>query len=225
MSTNQMLGQLHMERLVRLTPQASASVPESQVAAGPVAFECPVCYTDGGGSGVVDPGCSHKICVTCYSTILMNETRAGRGHTAKCPCCRAAYLTTAGADAELDEDYYDMPPLIDAASAMETYNSLRVYDEITRAINTRFPMGLITIDELQRMNAPLPVAQMPVQTDISDAGILYTLLNSIADLIPNNDINNYNNLIAINATDNLIMPNYVQRLPEPPVQQTMDSLE
>jgi hypothetical protein len=86
-------------------------------------------------------------------------------------------------------------------------------------------MGLITIDELQRMNAPLPVAQMPVQTDISDAGILYTLLNSIADLIPNNDINNYNNLIAINATDNLIMPNYVQRLPEPPVQQTMDSLE
>jgi hypothetical protein len=236
MSTNQILGQLHMERLARLTPQASgsgsasASVPGSQVEV-PAAFECPVCYTDGGGSGVVDPGCSHKICVTCYSTILMNETRAGRGHTAKCPCCRATYLTTAGADADLDEDNYDeMPPLIDPTAVMETYtnhNRLRVYDEITRAINTRFPMGIAMIDEIQMAGTEVPAPDQAAHDDISDAGILYALLNGISNLIPHN-INNYNNidnLISINATDHLIAPNYIQATPEPPVQRTMDSFE
>jgi hypothetical protein len=238
MSTNQILGQLHMERLARLTHQGSGSasasvpVPEPQLTAGPAAFECPVCYTDGGGSGVVDPGCSHKICVTCYSTILMNETRAGRGHNTKCPCCRATYLATAwaGGDADLDEDNYDeMPPLIDPTAVMETYtnhNRLRVYDEITRAINTRFPMGLAMIDEIQMAGTEVPV--QGAHDDISDAGILYALLNGISNLIPHNNINNYNNidnLISINPTDHLIAPNYIQATPEPPVQRTMDSFD
>jgi len=244
MSTNQILGQLHMERLARLTHQGSGSgsasastsvpVPEPQLTTEPAAFECPVCYTDGGGSGVVDPGCSHKICVTCYSTILMNETRAGRGHSVKCPCCRATYLTTAEVGIDLDEDNYDdMPPLIDAAAAaaaMETYtnhNSLRVYDEITRAINTRFPMGIAMIDGYQMAGTEMPVPVQGAHDDISDVGILYTLLNGIANLIPHNDINNYNtdNLISINATDHLIAPNYIQATPEPPVQRTMDSFD
>jgi hypothetical protein len=237
MSTNQILGQLHMERLARLTPQASASASAlgSQVTAEPVAFECPVCYTDGGSSGVVDPGCSHKICVTCYSTILMNETRAGRGHTAKCPCCRTAYLmaasatTDADADADLNEmNYDDMPPLIEAAALYEytNHNRLRVYDEIWRTINTQPPMAQITIDEmLQVPGMDNHIPAQPVHDDISDVGILYTLLNGIANLIPNNNINNYNNidnLMSINATDHLIAPNYNQTLPDPPVQRTMD---
>ena len=51
-------------------------------------FECPVCYTDGSLSGVLDPNCNHKICVSCYSTIIL---KCGQKQPA-CPCCRKQYV-------------------------------------------------------------------------------------------------------------------------------------
>lgn len=51
-------------------------------------FECPVCYTDGSLSGVLEPTCKHKICVSCYSTIIL------KCPSATCPCCRKQYLVS-----------------------------------------------------------------------------------------------------------------------------------
>ena len=50
-------------------------------------FECPICYTDGIDSGSVNPTCTHKLCLSCYSKILLIG-----GTNAKCPFCRLAYL-------------------------------------------------------------------------------------------------------------------------------------
>ena len=62
-------------------------------------FECPVCYTDGADSGLVSPRCMHKICLKCYSTVLLQK-----GTKANCPCCRAFYLT------QEQEQEQELPP-------------------------------------------------------------------------------------------------------------------
>lgn len=50
-------------------------------------FSCPVCYTDGKESGLVNPSCcSHKICLQCYTNIAI------RSNSACCPMCRTKYL-------------------------------------------------------------------------------------------------------------------------------------
>ena len=46
-------------------------------------YECPVCYTTDLLAGVVSPACGHRICITCYSTILIQS--------GSCPSCRANY--------------------------------------------------------------------------------------------------------------------------------------
>jgi len=57
-------------------------------------FECPVCYTDGSLSGVLEPTCKHKICVSCYSTIILKSAAA------TCPCCRKQYLVSQTVEAQ-----------------------------------------------------------------------------------------------------------------------------
>ena len=104
MPDNKELAELHKMRLERqeriklgLPPIDAAAVAAEAVPAQAQAqeqaqdqaapFECPVCYTDGSDSGLVNPACTHKVCVKCYSTVLLqNRTQA------KCPCCRAFYL-------------------------------------------------------------------------------------------------------------------------------------
>ena len=52
-------------------------------------FNCPVCYTDGSESGLVNPAkCNHKICLECYTNI------AKRTPSPSCPMCRKVYLNT-----------------------------------------------------------------------------------------------------------------------------------
>jgi len=58
----------------------------------PCDYECPVCYTTDASSGVVIPACGHKLCITCYSTILLQGAACAR-----CPSCRADYPKIAAA--------------------------------------------------------------------------------------------------------------------------------
>ena len=52
-------------------------------------FSCPVCYTDGKTSGLVNPSkCTHPICLECYTNI------ATRSPSPTCPICRTQYLNT-----------------------------------------------------------------------------------------------------------------------------------
>ena len=52
-------------------------------------FSCPVCYTDGAKSGLVQPSnCSHKICLECYTNIATKTTAL------LCPMCRIPYIKT-----------------------------------------------------------------------------------------------------------------------------------
>lgn len=83
------------------------------------AFECPVCYTDGATTGLVTPVCGHKVCLGCYSTMLLG----GRGMLTKCPCCRQKYLVYDGEQEEDQEqdDYAGMPPLISQSEVHDIY--------------------------------------------------------------------------------------------------------
>lgn len=122
---NNELRRLHVERMNRL----NGIVPAASTAAAPVAepavnaFECPVCYMDGAASGIVEPACKHKICLACYSNILMRES-----HRTKCPCCRKLYLAPAVAEAV--DDYSDMPPLMNAAEAAYLISGYALIDNI-----------------------------------------------------------------------------------------------
>jgi hypothetical protein len=112
-ANNQTMAQLHRERLARLNANtimnqavpAQAQAAPAQAPAPP--FECPVCYTDGSDSGLVSPNCGHKICLECYSTILIRTAAQ-----ASCPCCRTNYLKTAPQPVQEEDPYADMPPLM-----------------------------------------------------------------------------------------------------------------
>jgi hypothetical protein len=101
MTSNSLLRELHFERLAR-----KGVYQENKKA---TSFSCPVCYTDGSATGLVIPSCcSHKICLMCYSNMLLrNKSKAC------CPECRAKYLKSEDIiEDSLDDDYLDMPPLI-----------------------------------------------------------------------------------------------------------------
>jgi hypothetical protein len=70
-------------------------------------FECPVCYGDGSTTGLVTPLCGHKVCLACYSTMLLG----GLGKRTKCPCCRKKYMSYEDQE-QLEDDYDGMPALI-----------------------------------------------------------------------------------------------------------------
>jgi len=71
-------------------------------------FECPVCYTDGTEFGIAIPKCGHKICLSCYSNILLRG-----GDKTLCPCCRTPYCKPTVEIAE-EDPYSGMPPLVTA---------------------------------------------------------------------------------------------------------------
>jgi hypothetical protein len=68
----------HAQREGRRIPVTAANASD---------YECPVCYTTDPSAGVVSPACRHKICITCYSTVLLQGGAGG----ARCPSCRADY--------------------------------------------------------------------------------------------------------------------------------------
>ena len=79
-------------------------------------FACAVCYTDGKSSGIVIPkNCIHKICLECYTKIVLNDK-----NTIRCPECRTFYLTQPVVEVE---DFSTMPPLVSAAE-IENYTYL-----------------------------------------------------------------------------------------------------
>lgn len=93
-------------------------------------FECPVCYTNGATTGIVTPVCGHKLCLGCYSTMLV-----GNKETNKCPCCRRKYLNTGAyepyeitdiSSQDADDPYADMPALIPQPGLAEHIE--RIYD-------------------------------------------------------------------------------------------------
>jgi len=104
MKSNSFLRTLHFERLARTKAATAATAYKKDPA-----FSCAVCYTDGSKSGLVIPACcSHKICLMCYSNMLLRSKTESR-----CPECRAQYLQTEDIiEDSFDEDYLDMPPLI-----------------------------------------------------------------------------------------------------------------
>lgn len=120
MPDNSELKRLHDERLARMGKDsvvATEKGQEKEQEQEPVAFECPVCYTDGAEFGTASPACGHKLCLSCYSNILMR----GQQDT-KCPCCRKPYFKAAiNADVEEADPYYGLPPLIpgETLSAVE----------------------------------------------------------------------------------------------------------
>jgi hypothetical protein len=68
-------------------PQAEGKAQE--------AWECPVCYGDGGRTGQLRIACGHQICLECYMKI--RETRQGEygRPEARCPLCRTLIRTSA----------------------------------------------------------------------------------------------------------------------------------
>lgn len=135
MAQNELLRELHYEQLRRKgLPLPKHSTSEKAV--GPdSAFCCAVCYTDGETSGLVTPKCAHKICLACYTTIVI-----GHKEKAKCPECRAVYMPedkSKNISLELraentngynyipdntDEDYDNMPDLIEDNGIINNIN-------------------------------------------------------------------------------------------------------
>ena len=125
-ANNELLRALHMERLQRQeqshqgqsqAEQNNAMEQEQDQEQSDDAFECPVCYTDGATTGLVTPVCGHKVCLGCYSTMLLG----GRGMLTKCPCCRQKYLVYNGEQEEDQDDYAGMPPLISQSEVHDIY--------------------------------------------------------------------------------------------------------
>ena len=125
MTSNNILNTLHFERIARLNKkepeQKSKQKPEPE-------FSCAVCYTNGDTSGLVIPAsCSHKICLACYTTIVLEHK-----DRAKCPECRTTYKKGSAA---ADDEYADMPPLISQLEINDYYRRQNNLIEMTRLDN------------------------------------------------------------------------------------------
>jgi len=176
---NNELRRLHVERMNRLNgivPAAAATAPTT-TAPTVDAFECPVCYTDGAASGIVEPACKHKICLACYSNILMRES-----HRTKCPCCRKMYL--ASAEAEAVDDFSDMPPLMTAAEAaylISGYALIDNIDVVPAAIHNRIrSRSNHVLDIISNMNNLVNNMNIIHYEDPINSNLIYN-----APLIPN----------------------------------------
>ena len=107
-------------------------------------FECPVCYTDGSDSGLVNPACKHKICITCYSTILLRQKKQSR-----CPCCRKQYLQEPEPESEQEPDFAE-PPQIYRSSLIESFNNINtIFDEAIADLS-QYPLTIIVQRPIQR---------------------------------------------------------------------------
>jgi hypothetical protein len=52
-----------------------------------MSFECPVCYSNGESGLVIPQSCQHKICLTCYTNIVIKSPQGPC-----CPQCRTKYV-------------------------------------------------------------------------------------------------------------------------------------
>jgi hypothetical protein len=52
-----------------------------------MSFECPVCYSKCESGLVIPQSCQHKICLTCYTNIVIKNPQGPC-----CPQCRKAYV-------------------------------------------------------------------------------------------------------------------------------------
>ena len=97
MPSNDTLRQLHTERLRRLT-----KIDKEQSE-----FRCSVCLEDKDGTvGTVIPeNCCHKICLTCYTNLVISKN-------VRCPQCRTTYVKSSEMIESTTDDYDVMPPLI-----------------------------------------------------------------------------------------------------------------
>lgn len=86
-------------------------------------FECSVCYGNDDEKGIVIPKrCTHKICLDCYSTILIkHKTRA------KCPLCRTEYLD--------QEDYKDDEEFAENANQLENNDNYIIQSSMDYLLN------------------------------------------------------------------------------------------
>ena len=139
MSSNDMLRQLHTERLRRLT---KIEKEES-------AFRCSVCLEDKDGTvGTVIPeNCCHKICLTCYTNLVISKN-------VRCPQCRTAFVKSSEMIESTTDDYDVMPPLIP------------LYAESVYHIDEQIENTNIQIDQ-----STIPIDQSTIQIDQSNVQI------------------------------------------------------
>lgn len=121
-------------------------------------FNCPVCYTDGSESGLVNPAkCTHKICLECYTNI------ATRAQSPSCPMCRKVYLNTT------------TPPPSLSTSPTNQQQSQQQQRPLTPHLNSDV-MSLLIHNELPQYSFRNVI--LNTQTDVERAHIVIDLLNS-----------------------------------------------
>ena len=76
----------------------AAPMPTTAAAEAPK-WECCVCYEDGRATAQMTLGCSHPICLGCYTTM-----RSGTARSPTCPMCRATIRSQAGLTAQEQGD-------------------------------------------------------------------------------------------------------------------------
>ena len=128
-SNNSVLKKLHMERQQRVN--STQQVPE---------FECPVCYTDGTEFGTAIPKCGHKICLSCYSNILLRG-----GDKTLCPCCRTPYCKPV--INEVDDHYDELPQLVPAL----TYEQYIMLSRLTLADSLHGERLMSLLSDMNRL--------------------------------------------------------------------------
>lgn len=166
MPDNKELAELHKMRLERqeriklglppidaaaaaVAAPAPAPAPAQEQAQEQAPFECPVCYTDGADSGLVNPACTHKVCVKCYSTVLLqNRTQA------KCPCCRAFYLKQ-----EQEQEQAPVPAYFDEI----IYQGYPLEQHIVYTVNAQAMQRLNQINQIVHNIRNIHISAQPHQ--------------------------------------------------------------
>lgn len=122
-------------------------------------FNCPVCYTDGSDSGLVNPAkCNHKICLECYTNI------ATRAQSPSCPMCRKPYLNTT-----------TPPPSLSNSPTNQQQQQQQQQRPLTPHMNSDV-MSLLIHNELPHYSFRNII--LNTQTDVERAHIIIDLLNS-----------------------------------------------
>ena len=108
---NSILQSLHFERLNRMNNKTDTKCESNNHENSNDGDDlcCAVCYTNDKSSGLVIPkNCIHKICLVCYSNLLLQNSSS-----AKCPECRAMYLNKSDliVDTSNINVYDDLPDL------------------------------------------------------------------------------------------------------------------
>jgi len=83
-------------------------------------FICAICYTNGEKTGIVSPKCcSHKICVGCYTNIIIIK-----GENAQCPECRVVYVPKSEIIVQKEPNYFNYNTYIQTNTILNTeYNT------------------------------------------------------------------------------------------------------